>query len=56
MQNLTELKKLLEQKFEVTKFNGMFLHTKHGIWGMAMNEYYLNHKPIMREEIKKLLK
>lgn len=56
MQNLTDLKKLLEQKFEVKQFNGMFLHTEHGVWGMAMNEYYLNHKLITREEIKKMLK
>jgi hypothetical protein len=56
MQNLTDLKKLLEQKFEIIYFNGMWLHTIHGKWGMAMNEYYLNHTLITRQQIKNLLK
>ena len=56
MHIITELKKFLEQKFEIQKFNGMNLETKHGKWGMYLDEYYLNGKLIPREEIKLLIK
>ena len=55
MHSLTELKKLLEQKFEIIKFDGMYLYTIHGKWSMTLDEYRLNGFVISREDIKKLL-
>lgn len=56
MYNLTTLKAFFEsQGVEIISFNGMFLHTKHGRWGMAADEYYLDGKKISRKEIKKMV-
>jgi len=54
--SLTDLKKFLEQQFEIYEFNGMFLVTKHGNWGMYLDEYYLNNNLISRNDIKNLIK
>lgn len=56
MHSLTDLKKFLEQKYEIYNFNGMFLVTEHGNWGMYLDEYYLNDNIIPRDEIKQLIK
>jgi hypothetical protein len=56
LHSISELKKFLEQKFEIHKFNGMYLVTEHGKWGMYLDEYYLNGIQISREEIKQLIK
>lgn len=56
MHSLTELKDFFQsQGVEVLSFNGMFMETKHGCWGMAADEYYLDSKLITRKEIKKLV-
>lgn len=56
MYNLTTLKVFFEsQGVEVLSFNGMFMYTKHGRWGMAADEYYLDSKLITRKEIKNLI-
>ena len=54
MHSLNELKALIERSFGVLAFNGMFLVTVHGQWGMAGDEYYLNNRMITRKEIKKM--
>lgn len=52
MNNLTDLKNFLSEFCEISAFNGMFLHTHHGKWGMANDEYYLDGKVVSRKEIK----
>lgn len=56
MYNLTTLKAFFEsQGVEILSFDGMFMHTSHGRWGMAQDEYYLDSKLISRKDIKKLV-
>jgi len=55
MHSLTELKELFETVgIEIVSFNGMFLYTAHGKWGMFRDEYYLNGQMITRKHIKEL--
>jgi len=57
MNSLTELRDLIlkSSTFRVFGFNGMFMTTIHGEWGMAGDEYRLNRKVISRKEVKSLL-
>jgi hypothetical protein len=55
MYSLTCLKDAFQSTFKVFSFNGMFMTTIHGEWGMAGNEYYLNRQMISRKEIKSML-
>lgn len=57
MYSLTCLKDAFQSSsnFKVFGFNGMFMTTIHGEWGMAGNEYYLNRQKISRKEIKAIL-
>jgi hypothetical protein len=58
MYSLTCLKDAFQSNpsnFKVFSFNGMFMTTIHGEWGMAGNEYYLNRQMISRKEIKAML-
>lgn len=57
MNTLTELRDIVlaSSNFKVFGFNGMFMTTIHGEWGMAANEYYLNRQVISRKEIKSML-
>lgn len=56
MHSLTELKHYFEtNKIIINNFNGMFLYTSHGKWGMASDEFRLNGKQISRKEIKQLI-
>ena len=55
MHSLTQLKAFFESTgIEVISFNGMFMQTSHGRWGMASDEYYLDGNLISRKEIKQL--
>ena len=56
MHSLTCLKNLFESNsVEVKAFNGMFMLTEHGRWGMAGGEYYIDSKMISKSDIKKLI-
>lgn len=56
MHNLTALKEFfIKNSIKIDSFNGMFLVTRHGKWGMAGGEFRLNGIEISRKSIKKLV-
>ena len=56
MHSLTELKQYFElHDIYVDEFNGMFLYTSHGKWGMAGDEFRLNGKELSRKQIKTMI-
>lgn len=56
MNSLTDLKEaFLRVGIKVESFNGMFMETEHGRWGMAMGQYYLNGNQVSKKELKKLI-
>jgi hypothetical protein len=56
MNSLTELRDaFVKVGVEIKSFNGMFLFTEHGKWGMALGDYYLDGKIVPKKELKKMI-
>ena len=57
MHSITELKKYFQEQNVkiILEQPGAFLTTKHGRWGLAGDEYYLDHVLIERKNLKNLI-